>query len=133
MDAQPGLRLRVLWLALGWLIVAAIVWLSLTPSPPKIELEGGDKLGHLTSYTALMFWFCQIYLRRGERAGYGGGFALMGVALEFAQGALGTRSFETGDMLANALGVGLGWVLALGARGSLFVRIERGLSARLRG
>lgn len=131
MAARPGLRLRALWLALGWLIAAAIVWVSLTPSPPKIELEGGDKLGHMASYLLLMFWFCQIYLRRGARLGYAIGFALMGVTLEFAQGALGSRSFETADMLANAAGVALGWTL--GARGSLFLRIESGVSARLRG
>ena len=133
MEAAPQLRLRPLWLTLGWLLVAAIVWLSLTPTPPKIELEGGDKLGHLASYGALMFWFCQLYSGRGARLGYGAGFVLMGVALEFAQGALGTRSFDPADMLANALGVALGWALALITRGSLFLQVERALSASLRG
>jgi glycopeptide antibiotics resistance protein len=37
----------------------------------------------------------------------------MGVALEFAQGATGYRSFEVLDMAANAAGVALGWGLAL--------------------
>jgi VanZ family protein len=133
MEAAPQLRRRPLWLALGWLLVAAIIWLSLTPTPPKIDLEGGDKLGHFASYAALMFWFCELYHARGARLGYGAGFVLMGVALEFAQGALGTRSFEPADMLANALGVALGWALALATRGSLFLQVERALSASLRG
>jgi VanZ family protein len=133
MHATPALRLRALWLALGWALAMGIVWLSLTPSPPKIELEQGDKLGHLASYGALMFWFCQLYAGRGARLAYAVGFTLMGVALEFAQGALGTRSFEPADMLANAAGVALGWLLAEGGRGSLFARIEGALSARLRG
>lgn len=130
---DAALRLRPLWLALGWALAAAIVWLSLTPSPPKIDLEQGDKLGHLASYAALMFWFCQLYATRGVRLAYAACFTLMGVALEFAQGALGARSFEIADMLANAAGVALGWTFALGARGSLFLRIERALSASLRG
>jgi VanZ family protein len=133
MRRAPALRLRALWLALGWALAAAIVWLTLTPTPPRIDLEQGDKLGHLAGYGALMFWFCQLYAGRGARLGYAAGFALMGVALEFAQGALGVRTFETADMLANVAGVALGWALALGGRGSLFVRVERTLSARLRG
>jgi hypothetical protein len=37
----------------------------------------------------------------------------MGVALEFAQGELGYRTYEVYDMYANALGVLLGWGTAL--------------------
>lgn len=107
------MRWRPLWLSLGWALVAAIVWLSLTPAPVRIDVAQGDKLGHLAGYGTLMFWFCQLYARRDVRAAYAGGFALLGVALEFAQGALGYRTFEGFDMLANALGVALGWGLAL--------------------
>jgi VanZ family protein len=106
-------RLRPLWLAVGWAIVAAIVWLSLTSSPPKVDIEEGDKLGHLAGYGTLMFWFSQLYPEKSTRALYALGFAAMGVALEFAQGATGYRSFELADMLANALGVLCGWAAAL--------------------
>jgi VanZ family protein len=106
-------RLRPLWLAVGWALVAAIVWLSLTSSPPRIDFEQGDKLGHLASYATLMFWFSQLYMRKATRALYALCFAAMGVALEFAQGASGYRSFELADMLANALGVLCGWAAAL--------------------
>jgi hypothetical protein len=30
--------MRALGLAIGWLMVAAILWLSLTPSPPRLEV-----------------------------------------------------------------------------------------------
>ena len=106
-------RLRPLWLALGWGWVATIVWLSLTPSPPTIDIEQGDKLGHLLGYGVLMFWFGQLYPTTGPRLAYAIGFALLGVALEFVQGALGYRSYEPFDMVANALGVALGWAAAL--------------------
>ena len=98
---------------MGWATVAAVVWLSLTSSPPRIDIEEGDKLGHLASYGTLMFWFSQLYREKGTRALYALGFGAMGVALEFAQGATGYRSFELFDMLADGVGVALGWAAAL--------------------
>jgi VanZ family protein len=112
-------RLRPLGFALGWTWVAAIVWLSLMPSPPTIDLAQGDKLGHFLAYGGLMFWFCQLYPTPRARLGYALGFAALGVALEFAQRTLGYRTYELIDMLANALGVGLGWLAALIAAGRL--------------
>jgi VanZ family protein len=90
-------------------MVVAVVWLSLTPSPPHIDIDSGDKLGHVLSYFLLMFWFAQLYARR---AGYAAGFIAMGITLELLQGALGYRSFERYDILANCAGVLLGWAAA---------------------
>lgn len=90
-------------IGLGWAMVAAIVWGSLTPSPPS---AGNDKVGHFAVYGVLMFWFAQLYARR---LGCAAGFIAMGIGLEFVQGGLGYRSFELYDMLANAGGVLLGW------------------------
>ncbi len=122
------MRHRRLWLAGGWAIAAAIVWLSLTPSPPKVDLEQGDKLGHFLGYGTLMFWFCQVHVRPGARAAHAAGFAAMGVGLEFLQGALGYRTFELYDMFANALGVLLGWAAAIPTGGRLFECVEIMLS-----
>lgn len=105
--------MRRLWLVLGWAMAGAIVWLSLTPSPPRVDFEESDKLGHFLGYGTLMFWFAQLYVARAARIGYAAGFAAMGVALEFAQGALGYRTYEVFDMYANGLGVLLGWAAAL--------------------
>jgi len=87
-------------------MVAAVVWGSLTPSPPS---AGNDKVGHFVVYGVLMFWFAQLYARRLP---YAAGFIALGVALEFVQGSLGYRSFELYDMLANSAGVLLGWAAA---------------------
>ena len=43
--------------AAAWLWAAAIVWLSLTPSPPQVDLAQGDKLGHFAAYGVLMLGF----------------------------------------------------------------------------
>ena len=93
-------------IAAGWAWAAAIVWLSLTPSPPQVDVEHGDKMGHFAAYAFLMFWFAQLYRRR---AAYAAAFIAMGVGLEIAQGALGFRMYDLADMVANALGVLAGW------------------------
>ncbi|TAK45000.1 MAG: VanZ family protein [Betaproteobacteria bacterium] len=105
--------MRKLALAVGWLMVAAVVWLSLTHSPPKLDVTLGDKLGHLAAYGTLMFWFCQLYARRATLIAFAMAFVAMGIALEFLQDAGGFRSFEWSDMGANTLGVLLGWGAAL--------------------
>ena len=105
--------MRALWLAVGWVMVGAIVWLSVTPAPPQLDFQQGDKAGHLLAYGGVMFWFCHAYPGMRTRLAYGAGFIAMGVALEFVQRTLGYRSFEVLDMAADGLGVLAGWAAAL--------------------
>ena len=105
--------MRRLWLAIGWALVAAIVFGSVMHSPPSLGFEQSDKLEHIGSYGLVMFWFCQLYDARRARLAYALGFIALGVALEFVQGWLGYRDFELADMLADAAGVALGWGTAL--------------------
>ena len=103
--------MRNVLVAAGWGWAAAIIWLSLTPSPPEVDIAYSDKLGHLAGYGLLMFWFTQLYVARARRIAHAAIFLAMGVGLEFLQAALGTRSYEIPDMYANTLGVALGWAL----------------------
>ena len=105
--------MRMMGLGLGWGWVAAIVWLSLTPSPPQVDVAYGDKLGHFGAYGLLMFWFALLYLAWPVRARYMLGFIAMGVVLEFLQGRFGYRTLDIADMVANTLGVLLGCAAAL--------------------
>lgn len=107
------LRFLKLWLILGCIWVGLVIFLSLTPAPPQpYDFPGIDKVGHACAYGFLMFWFGLIY-RPGRAYRYLGlGFVLMGIILECMQGALGDRTFEWGDMAANAIGVTMGWVLS---------------------
>jgi VanZ family protein len=100
-------------IAAGWAWAAAIVWLSLTPSPPRVDFSHSDKLGHFAAYALLMFWFAQLYARRNARLSYALTFIAMGIGLELAQGALGYRTSEVLDVAANTIGVLLGWAAAL--------------------
>ena len=103
-------RLRV---AIGWGLVATIVWLSVMPEPPRLDFEQSDKLGHFIAYGSLMFWFALLYPTTRARVAYGVAFIALGIGLEFVQGALGYRTFDVFDMVANTLGVLLGWAAAL--------------------
>jgi VanZ family protein len=105
--------MRILCVAAGWGIAALIVWLSLTPSPPQIDIEQGDKLGHFAAYGTLMFWFCLLYARRSTRIAYALLWIAMGIGLEFIQGQLGYRTYDVYDMYANTIGVLIGGAAAL--------------------
>lgn len=97
--------------------------MSLAPIPQPIGFEQGDKLEHFAAYGLLMALFCLAYPSRGARLAYAAGFILMGIALEFLQGMTDYRTFDVLDMLANAVGVALGW--AAGWFFSRHVRIHR--------
>jgi hypothetical protein len=121
-------RYRRIWLLSGWGMVAAIFVLSLIPV--EVDLSGGrDKLAHFAAYGSLSFWFGMIFSRRGLQLGIAVGFAAMGVALEFLQGLTDYRSFEIADMVANALGAGLGWCLVQTPLRSALTLAERWIAA----
>ena len=105
--------MRVVWVAAGWGIAAIIVWLSLTPAPPQIDIEQGDKLGHFAAYGTLMFWFCLLYERRALRIAYALLWIAMGIGLEFVQGLTDYRTYDIYDMYANTVGVLVGWAAAI--------------------
>ena len=104
--------MRKMLVAAGWGWAAAIVWLSLAPVQPILEVDHGDKAGHLAAYGLLMFWFAQLYIARASRMAHAAVFVAMGVGLEFLQGVLGYRTYDVADMAANAIGVALGWAAA---------------------
>lgn len=106
------LYLDKIWLAIGWLLVALTVFLSLTPTPPQVmDFYQSDKLEHFITYTILMLWFAQIYGRHSYLC-LGLSFIAMGVSLELLQGLSGFRTFQYSDILANTTGVLFGWLLA---------------------
>ena len=101
-----------IWLAVGWLGVVTVVWLSLMPEPPRLDIEQGDKLQHLAAYGSLMLWFAQVAVARSSRWRTAVALVGLGIALEYAQRATGYRTFSYADMAANAAGVACGWLLA---------------------
>jgi VanZ family protein len=111
-EVRGELRLRKLWLACGWALVATVVFLSLTPTPPTGDFLLSDKLGHFSAYAAQMLWFCLLYRRARQRLALAMAFAAMGFGMELLQALTPTRMFELADALANSIGVAIGWALA---------------------
>lgn len=120
------LRWQAWWLAVGWALAGAIVWLSLMPGAPQpVAVPHADKVEHALAYFVLTGWFAQLY--RGRlRWLHAGLFLLMGVAIEFLQEAGGDRLFEWADMAADAAGIGLAlWLSAKPDVDRLLVTAER--------
>ncbi len=104
--------------ALGWL--AAITLLSTKASVPlpSFHLFQADKLGHAAAYgllTWLTLWGLAHRPAGPNRLDGAGAFvfaAAYGVLMEFVQYAFFPgRFYEYDDMLANAIGAGIGWII----------------------
>jgi len=122
--------LRRTWFAVGWVGVATVIYLSLAPSPPKLDVEHGDKLQHVAAYGSLMLWFAQLTIASNPRFWTAVALIGLGVGLEFAQLALGYRTFSYADMAADAAGVAIGWLLATSPLPNMLTVAERVLARR---
>jgi len=119
------LRWTAKWLTIAWLLVAAVIVLSLVrlgATPPRSH---SDKVGHVLAYATLMFWFGQIYSRGRAKLFIAIALALMGVALEIAQEFTGYRTFDYADIAANTFGVAIGWLIGPPRSGNLLLFVER--------
>lgn len=105
-------RIAYFWQIAGWLGIAAIITLSLAPLQLDMAVDNGDKFGHLAAYGLVTLWFAHLYTGLRQRIGLVVGMVALGIALEYAQRATGYRSFEVADMVADATGVAIGWLLA---------------------
>lgn len=115
------------WLSLWLLAVLAVIAVSLLPPPPLPGPSGGDKVGHFLAYFALMACAVQVFAGRLLIL-IALLLAALGLALEFAQGALtSTRMFELHDALANTVGVLAGLVVASTPAATWLLRLERRL------
>ncbi len=125
--ACPELKLRFLWLAIGYALVILVVFLSLTSNPVDTGLNFPyeDKVYHAFAYFTLMFWFSQIYHDKFQRNMIAVVFILMGFTLEYLQSFDPKRFAELGDMVANTTGVALGFFMALSNAKNILLKIEK--------
>lgn len=124
--AHPhALRFHGIWQTAGWIMIAVIIWLSLTPSPPRPpQLLGWDKMQHFIAYGGAAFWFGSAFRNRAVWPAF---LVLLGISLEFLQDLGGVRTLEIADMVANSLGVLLGWTAAATPAGNWMAWCERRL------
>ncbi|MCW8826279.1 MAG: VanZ family protein [Gammaproteobacteria bacterium] len=126
MASDSRLKYRAEWIYVGWSLVALVIYLSVTSTPPQLDIEFKylDKLEHLFAYAVLMGWFGQLYHTQKSRIGYLLGFIAMGIGLEIIQGVGGVRYFEYGDIAANSIGAAIGWGMSRGRGADLLKLFE---------
>jgi hypothetical protein len=96
----------------GWLLLALVIFGSLSSGVPSMTAGISDKLQHFTGYFAVMVWFSGMYPRERHWL-LALAFALLGAALEVAQGAFTvTRVMDFKDLIANCCGILAGLLLA---------------------
>jgi VanZ family protein len=85
-------------------VLAAVIWLSLEPHPPSLQVSNIDKVQHFAAYASLAALAHLASRGRFWRSALG--LVALGIGLEFAQAAeaLG-RQASVLDGLANGAGV----------------------------
>ena len=119
-------RRPLLWSGLWCLAVSLVVATSLMPVPDLGELPSGtDKAEHFFAYAVLAAGAVQLYPRWRSLLSAGIALVLMGIGLEYAQGALTTdRMMDGMDALANTVGVIVGFGTQLTPWRDLLLRFD---------
>jgi len=117
------LRYFGVWLFLGWCLVALVVYLSLMPTPPELDLSAGDKYGHFLAYFTLMMWFLQLYERQSWWI-LAAALVGLGLTLEAMQGLLAYRTFDFVDFGVNGIGVMVAWLVGVTPAGAIIENAE---------
>ena len=104
---------RLWWIAwLSGLFGLLVVSLLPVPGPPP-AIPYWDKLLHTLAYTLLMGWAVPLSTTQRHRTYAALALLGWGLLIEGLQGLLPWRSIEFADVVANALGVGVGALLAM--------------------
>ena len=108
------LRHPLLWQALALLMLGSTVWATLAPRPPHLAIGilGWDKAQHAVVYACLMWWCVQAFQRCGLFF-WAAILFLMGGSLELLQNQTGSRHMELTDIVANGVGILVGFLLWL--------------------
>jgi VanZ family protein len=102
--------------ALAWRAVLALLllgcsWLAFAPNPPPAADTGWDKLNHVLAFAALAFTARQGF-PRASAASIVPALLAYGVFIELVQSQIPARSAEPADVLGDAAGIAVGWLLA---------------------
>lgn len=121
---MTDLKFRKLWLTIGFGMICLIVYFSLSRHMPIGSFSHSDKLQHILAYGAIMWWFSLLYPIKRQPL-LAATFLLMGLILDYSQSFVGWRVFDMLDVIANGIGILLGWLLTKTPLGFTLARIER--------
>ena len=114
------------WMALWVVAIAIVVAGELLPGKDLPSLSMSDKSEHFIAYALLSASAVQLFARRLSWGFVCLLLVLMGIALEFLQGAMGLgRSMDRYDALANSIGVLIGLATAFTPLRDVLLWIDR--------
>ncbi len=117
-----------LWAGLWMLAIAVVVFGSLLPARDLPSVGLSDKWEHFLAYAALAAGAVQLFQRRLSWGFICMLLVLLGIGLEYAQGAMDMgRMADRNDALANTIGVLIGLATALTPLRDLLLRLDRRL------
>lgn len=130
MRAAPApLRWRTRWFVLGLVLMALVACIALLPATRRftglaMAMPHGDQLLHGLAFTALMGWWGNVYRRPRARLLAAAACLLFGVLIECAQWPYSPDDADPYDVLADALGIGLGLLLLRTPLADVLARAE---------
>jgi VanZ family protein len=119
------LRYPALWRAIGWLMLAVITVAMAMPAPEvELAIDHADKWVHVLAFATLGAWTAQIYPPSAALLWRGLGLLAFAASTELMQAVIPWRNADSGDLIADAIGVALGLALAFGPSGLGLLRFE---------
>ncbi|HEY6643674.1 VanZ family protein [Povalibacter sp.] len=105
------------WLAIGWLLVLAVMVVCLMPAQELPKTGMSDKSEHLIAFCGLMLWFAGLSPRSSYLRIAGALFALA-VGIEIAQSQMHLGRYgDVWDVVADSIGIATGLGLAYAGLG----------------
>lgn len=105
---------RARWMLMFWICALAILVLSLIPTVPHMPTTGWDKSNHVLAFAVLTILGTRAYPAR--IAAVLAGVFLYGGLIEVLQSFTAYRFAELGDLIADGLGVLIGYGLGVSLR-----------------
>lgn len=99
------------------------IWLWPDRAPAVLWFEKLDKLAHFATFALLTVWFAGQYRPRSYWR-IAGGLLAFGVLIEICQRAVGYRSAEFSDVVADVAGIIIGLAIAAAGAGGWCQRFE---------
>lgn len=125
------LRYTRSWQVAGILVLIGVLVAALSPAMPEMQQTKWltDKSLHGLTFAFLTVWFSGQYARRSYWH-LALGMLAFGGLIEVCQRMLTYRSAEAMDLVADAIGVAAGLLVALAGAGGWSLRLEHWLHAR---
>ena len=127
---EKPLEWKRLWVSIGYVLVINVLVFALAPlsDSPTIWIPNGDKIAHALAFLVLMVWFSGLIpVNRYPQLFVS--LLAYGVAIEGLQFLSGYRTMDPADLVADTIGLVIGWLLALCGLGDWCRSVE----LRLRG